>query len=496
MPFAFAQCPGDSVAFGVYGPSTGGTRFRLFAQAPFLKPFRQPETVLVSSPAGSVGPGPSDERMYVIDPVGKPLAYGLAENLRGDTLYLLPPWRGRVFRPAQPDADGHFDHIAPVAPEFEAAHLFGAVRFTLDVWEKYFGHPIAWHFARDFARLELVLQRNLFENAFMGYGFLEVGVHQREDGGIDPFSLNFDVVAHEVGHCIIYSVVGVPDPGEADAEYFGFHESAADLTALIASLHFDSVVDQLLAATRGNLYTLNLLNRIAELSDHDQIRLAANPLSLEDFVAGWRDEHMLAQPLTAAMFDILVDIFHEELVERGLITQGQEELSDYVEDWPDYSAVIQPIFDEAYMAAPDGFRAALVAARDVLGTYLAETWRQLSPDSLHYAAVGRTMLQVDHTLTDGRYRRIIEVNLRRRAIGWARVGPRLTPPEPDNHFDLPRVFVPPATTACCGGSRLSYRLRMKQIRATRDRGSENDRQPSQYIRCKSLRRSYGRYRNI
>ncbi len=403
----------------------GGTRFRLFAQAPFLKPFRDPETVIVSSPAGSVGPGPSDERMYVIDPVGKDLAYGLAEDFYGDPLYLMPPWPGRVFPPAVPDREGHFDHIEPDAPEFEAAHLFGSVRFTLDVWEKYFGHPIAWHFGRDLDRLELVLQRNLLENAFMGYGFLEVGIHEDPDGGIEPFSLNFDVVAHEVGHCIVYSVVGVPDPGTADAEYYGFHESAADLTALIAALHFDSVIDDLLTTSHGNLYTRNLVNRIAELSDNSQIRLAANPLSLLDFVHGWSDEHALAQPLTGAMFDIFVDLFHEELVARGLITHSQEDLSDRMEDSLDYFRVVQPIFDEAYAAAPEDFREALVASRDELGMLLAETWRRLSPDNLSYAAVGDTLRAVDRMMTGGRWRTIIDVNLNRRAIGFVNAGPRL-----------------------------------------------------------------------
>ena len=287
----------------------------------------------------------------------------------------------------------------------------------------------------------------------MGYGFLEVGIHQAEDGGIEPFSLNFDVVAHEVGHCIVYSVIGVPDAGTAGAEYYGFHESAADLTALIAALHFDSVIDELLEASHGNLYTRNLVNRIAELTGNGQIRLAANPLSMLDFTRGWRDEHALAQPLTGAMFDIFVDLFHEELVARGLITAHQEDLSDRLEDRPDYFRVIQPMFDEAYAAAPEEFRAALVASRDELGMLLAETWSRLSPDSLSYAEVGRTLRMVDRTMTGGRWRTIIDVNLRRRAIGFARVGPRLRPPGPRSHFDLPRVFVPEGRDDCCGTNR-------------------------------------------
>jgi hypothetical protein len=438
--------------------SQAGTRFRLFAQPPFLKPGQEPETVRVSTPAGAVGPGPSDACMYVIDPIGKPMPYGDAEDIFGNAAFLLPPWLGPVFPPAIPDAEGHFDHIPVESPEFEAAHLFAAVRWTLDIWECYFGHRIEWHFARDFDRLELVLERNLQENAYMGYGFLEVGFHRAPSGDTHPFSLNFDIIAHEVGHIIVYSMVGVPNPETTQAEYYGFHESAADLTALIAVLHFDSVIDELLAATHGNLYTLNLVNRIGELSSNEEIRIAANPLSLLDFVAGWHDEHDLAQPLTGAIFDIFVDIFHEELVERGLFSASAEDLSDQIEDDPDYHRVIQPIFDEAFAAAPDGFREALLSARDTVGTYLAETWRRLSPHHLGYDDVGRTLFAVERMLTGGRYRRIIEVNLRRRAIGAARVGPRLEPQGPESHFDLPRVFVPPAQGPCCR-RRLSYRER-------------------------------------
>src|SRR5690606_7629230 len=110
-----------------------------------------------------------------------------------------------------------------------------------------------------------------------------------------------------------------PDPGAAGGEYFGFHEAAADMTAMLASLHFDAVVRDVLDETRGNLYAFNELNRFAELSTTSQIRLASNSVKLSDFSAGWTDEHALSQPLAGALFDILVDIFQENLVERGVI---------------------------------------------------------------------------------------------------------------------------------------------------------------------------------
>ena len=44
----------------------GGTRFRLYPQPPVLAGYREPITVELSPPAGSLGVGPHDDRMCVI----------------------------------------------------------------------------------------------------------------------------------------------------------------------------------------------------------------------------------------------------------------------------------------------------------------------------------------------------------------------------------------------------------------------------------------------
>jgi hypothetical protein len=289
-----------------------GTRFSLFPQPPFLETFDEPETVWVSPPVGTVGPGPSDERMYVIDPIDKQFSYGVHPDRRGSTFLYLPPWQGPIRPPAEPGRAGHFDHLKPGTRAFEAAHLYGVVRRVLDIWEDYFKRPIPWHFREDYDRLEMLMLPH-WDNAQAGYGFLEVGTETMETGEAFSFALNFDTLAHETGHSIIYAMVGVPTLETEEGEYFGFHESAADLVALLSVLHFESVVDHLMATTKGNLYTFNELNRFAELSQTTQIRIASNDLKLSQFAAGWTDEHLLAQPLTGAMFDILVDVFHENL---------------------------------------------------------------------------------------------------------------------------------------------------------------------------------------
>jgi len=437
-----------------------GTRFKIFPQPPFLKAFAQPVTVTLSPPVGTVRSGPADGRMYVIEPIGKRHPYGIVRGPYGSPFLYLPPWDGAIRGRAQPSAAGHFDHLEPGTRAFEAAHVYGGVRWVLDVWERYFGRTIKWHFRRDYKALEISLLDGL-DNAAAGYGFLEVGAGFPAPGELLPFSLNFDVIAHETGHLIVYAEIGVPTPGAEEGEYFGFHESAADLVALFSVAHFKPVIDDLFEVTRGNLYVLNELNRIAELSQTTQIRLASNAVRLSEFSAGWTDEHDLSLPLTGALFDILVDIFHELLVERRLIGPALEDLADRVPRMPEYQHRVQAGFDRAYAADPAGFREAFAHARDLMGRYIAEAWRRLTPDLLTYAEVGAALIAVDRDLSGGRYRRIMRVNFRWREIGEVRVGSWVAAATASSHLRSVRTVRPEDQAEM---PRLSYRERFMLAR--------------------------------
>jgi hypothetical protein len=437
------------------------TRFNLFAQPPFGDPAARPEVVVVSSPRGTVGPGPSDHRMYVVDPVGKRLPYGLNHGPFGTPFVYLPPWTGLALAPALPDENGHFDYLRPGMPGFEAAHLFGAVRFTLDVWERYLGGPLPWHFAGRFDRLELSLLGD-WDNAQYGYGFLEAGSHVEPDGAVLPFSLNFDVIAHEVGHAIVYAVVGLPDPDAEYPEYLGFQESAADCISLIAAMHFPSVLEEVLESTSGNLYRFNRIARISEFSHTRQMRMASNDRTMADFARGWSDEHDLSQPLTGAIFDTLVDLFHEGLVAEGLITPEIEDLADRAEDDARLRPILQEEFDRAFALAPARFLAALEDARDLLGHMLAAVLVALRADWLDYGAIARLLLAIDQHEHGGALSRIIARNFDRRLIGRVTPGPRLAAPGRHSHTHSSRTLLPEDQLLM---PRMSYRERIDSIAA-------------------------------
>lgn len=390
-----------------------GTRVRLFGQSPYVVGFEEPEVVWLSPPAGSVGPGPADDRMYVVDPIGKAEPYEFP---------YLPPYRGPARPPVAPDADGHFDHLEVDTHDFVAAHMYGGIRRTLDIWEGYFGRPIEWQFQRRFERLELIPIID-WDNAQSGYGFIETGFGPTQTGEAQPFCLNFDVLAHELGHSILFAEVG-HDEATVTGEYLGFQEAIGDIIALISAMHFDSVLDRTLTVSAGNLYVENESSRLGELSDIAQIRVASNSRKLREFEESWSDPHFLAQPLVGAIFDCMVDVYQDRLLEAGLIGNDLLRLTEVTPYEQLDEGIVQARFAEAYHGRHDGFKAALIEARDYIGECLVFLITRTSPHFLRYADVGDTWLEAERSLSGGRFGETFRENLLWRDIGVATVGPR------------------------------------------------------------------------
>ena len=356
-----------------------GTKVRLFPQAPNLGGFSDPEVVWLSPPAGTVTPGPSDDRIYVRDAVDKQEPY--------DFPY-LPPFYGEIHRPVEPGPDGHFDHLAVGSRDFVAAHAYGSLRRVLDIFESYLGQQIRWQFWDRFERLEVIPLID-WDNAQSGYGFMEFGTSRDETGTSSPYALNFDVIAHELGHSMLFSIMDIPFEGRRTSEFGAFHESSADLVALLAAMHFDSVLDRFLRSTKGNIYTLNEINRIAELSDTRQIRIASNGRKMSDVT---EDVHDLSRPLTGAFFDALVYVFVEQLQQQGLIGPDLRQAILLPSRRFEEADWIQRQFDKIYINRHFQFKAALMVARDIIGQRLCTTWKSLSPNDLSYSDVATAFL--------------------------------------------------------------------------------------------------------
>ena len=89
--------------------------------------------------------------------------------------------------------------------------MYATVRRVLDLWEDYFRHPIEWHFEAEFPGCELIPLIE-WDNAQSGYGFLEFGFGRTagRHRPHPPLLRELRRLAHELGHSIIFSEVGVP----------------------------------------------------------------------------------------------------------------------------------------------------------------------------------------------------------------------------------------------------------------------------------------------
>ena len=441
-----------SARFTRFRFDTRGTRFRIYLQPKTVKGFATPSIIHVRSRPGTIGPGPADARIRVIDAEGRGSRRWKVPytDVTGEPRW-RPPYPVRDPRlPPVRARGGHFDHLRPGTRAFLAANAFATVRCVLDVWEHYLGYRIVWFF-RDRARPRLeIIPRTITDNAWSGEGFLEFGfsVPPRR-GGRRAAPLvwlceNFDVVAHEAGHLILKSVIGNPPAAKKTLEYRAHEEGAADLVALVACLHFDPVVDRLLENTQGRLFSRNVLSRLGEKGRGDQIRTAFNDAtvwsqSVSDAEEAY-DKHEFSKLFTGAAFDVFVEIYERHLVRQGAIPAAVARASTSavataLDGAPRRVTLarferLRQAFAQLFALHGSKFRAALLDARDDFARLLAGTWTRTSvvdfpgrdrprgDAHVPYAGVVANMLAADRAL-GGRHGSIIRRAFLQRGIAPA-----------------------------------------------------------------------------
>ncbi|MEM7444274.1 MAG: hypothetical protein AAF414_13195 [Pseudomonadota bacterium] len=381
-----------------------GTRFLLYPQVPHLAGYGKPEAVWISTPPDELQPGPADRRMYVVDPLFEKPTYEYP---------YLPPFVGATHPPVEAGPDGHFDHLDVNDRGFVAAHCFAALRRVLDIWESYLGHEIVWHFAETYERMEIIPQVD-WANAQSGYGYVEMGIDRADNGLVVPYALNFDVLAHELGHAIIFAEMGMPVADSGTSEYFGYHESVSDLISLISLLHFDSAVDRLLRGCKGNLLVMNELSRIAELSGDRQIRIASNERRMSTVTT---EVHDMSRPFTGAIFDTLVEIYHANIIDRGLVEPPVDYDSERLREMDKREIeAVGAAFTDAYEGRHFQCKAALEDARDIVGTGIAQSWSRIAADGFSYAEAGVAIANVMDEMGEPDSAQIMIENLEWREI--------------------------------------------------------------------------------
>ncbi|WP_230531057.1 gluzincin family metallopeptidase [Microvirga roseola] len=384
--------------------ASSGTRFLVYPQPPFVPGYERPEPVWLPFPPGEIAPGPESRLAYVRDPILPKAPY--------ESPY-LPPYRGLSHPRAEPGPDGHFDHLEPGSRAFMAAHAFACVHRVLDICENYAGRPLPWFFTSNFEKLEIV-PNFPWNNAQSGFGFIELG----EDDSSDipfPFALNFDVIAHEVAHLVLFSALGPPRTGAPTADFGAYHEAVSDFLSLVGLLHFDTALDRILRRTRGNLLVMNELDRFAELTDERQVRRLSHSLRLPDVGS---EVHDRSRPFAGAFFDALIEVYQVILFERGLTELDPRDFSYLRMELGAHELERQlQTTAEDYALRHFAVKAALADARDILGRTLARSWRFLEADGLSFGDAREALVLAARSGPDRAYADLIAANFAWRGFG-------------------------------------------------------------------------------
>lgn len=378
---------------GGFQTNRAKTRFRLYAQPAFVPGYERTELVEIGPCRQPIVIGPRDERMYVVDALDKLSPYAYPQ---------LPPYLGNIVDGPPPDRDGNFDHLEPGTRGFGAAHLYATVRRVVEIWEGYAGREIPWHFGD--RPLELI-PFVPWDNAHSGFGFIETGFGEAPDGSLWPFAQSFDVIAHEVGHLLLYTLVGLPDELTMTTSFGAFHEASADMAALVSLLHFDCVSRRILESSQGNLYVENELNRFAELSSSTEIRQISNSKRLSD-LGPETEAHDASLVLTGAFFDILVEAYLLRLNQLGAVSEEIVALSracgERSQDSPELSMILARALDRR----PELFLQALREARDFMGQRMALSWLLLPAEWMTFRRASGALLAADEMLSGHRGNRV------------------------------------------------------------------------------------------
>ena len=191
----------------------------------------------------------------------------------------------------------------------------------------------------------------------------------------------------------------------------------AHLVAMIALLHFKSVVKHLLDETKGHLYSDNVLSRTGELTKSKQIRKAFNDKTMNK--VRWDADpdvykYQLMLPFIGASYDIFVEIYERHLVRRDAIPKRLAD--DSFNTLGVANLDLRPQFAKHFKKNEEAFERALLDARDVFARLMARTWTKTSMHDLTYARVVENMIDADLELTRGKYVAIVYESFFRRKI--------------------------------------------------------------------------------
>lgn len=324
---------------------------------------------------------------------------------------------------ALPDEEGHYFYWVGT-PEFDQVNAFYYTTFTLRMYERYANRPIPWSFPS--ARITIDPHVGDLANAFYNEQEQLLGFHTylNQAGERHSTAQSADIVTHETAHAILDGLRDLYN------ESFGlgaraFHESFGDISAMLVSLHDNSLIRRLLEWTGGDLKMSNFITEVAEHLTDELIN----------------NEHFQGHTIYLRnAFNMLVDTPFDDLLYDAENPETQLARQEH-----NYSRLFTGAVYDILVGVYERFKennqmpfVALYHARDIVGHMLMMAIEAGPIGELNFADMAKAFIAADEMLYNGRYNPILRYVFDKRAI--------LTKVDADSHRDslrtLPDIRLP------------------------------------------------------
>jgi len=297
---------------------------------------------------------------------------------------------------AQPDENNNYLYWKD-QPAFNQVNAFYYVTLTLRMYEKFAHRQIPWAFTAPRVNVDPHAGEGM--NAFYDEDNRTIGFFNfvHADGEVVNTAQSADVVAHEAGHAILDGLRDLYNQSFGMGP-ISFHESFADMSAVLVALHDDELVRRLLEWTENDLRVDNFVSKVAERIVEQMERATSAMETIESI-----DERTIylrnaLNRFTYMPFDDLPYFADDPRFQLGRESHN-------------YSRLFTGAFYDALVNIYEKFRdeqdvnphIAVYRARDAIGHILAYAVECGPVGELTFADMARAFLTADHILNEGEF---------------------------------------------------------------------------------------------
>lgn len=207
----------------------------------------------------------------------------------------------------QPDVDGNFLVGNYTEEEEDAINTYGTARQVIDLYENLLGEKIIWSWQKEEIGepLRIRIRNNDINARFLKKQRCIELDYCRYNIQTIYNCRTVDIIAHEIGHAILDSIL--PHLNTGSAEQQGIGEAFCDLTAMFLILNQEELCEFLFKQTGGELSKPSILTQFGvghtfEESPNNHIRSAINDFNYDE-------NETFPYPYAQIMVGFLYDIF-------------------------------------------------------------------------------------------------------------------------------------------------------------------------------------------